>query len=367
MIYFDYSKAFDVVNHEILLTKLRCLGINGQILSWVSSFLTDRTLQVCVKGHKSRPKEVLSGVPQGSVLGPLLFLVYINHVASQLSSNFKIFADDLKIYALIDQSNPDAEALVQTDIATLSHTSESWGLNLNASKCAVLRFMRGSRSAVSSPVYVLNGNLLPVLNSYRDLGVTVDTSMKFHEHIDSLSHKASGLCHNFLKSTVCRTPEFMTFLFNTHIRPLLDYGSCLWNTGFVEDARKLERVQRRWTKRIDNLAELSYAERLHELDLFSIQGRLLRSDLIQYWKVINGHCSITADSMFTQPPSCPTRGHKLKIFVNRSNTDVRKRSFSRRCVNVWNSLPEWVVTAPNIHAFKRGLVQSIPQKLVEFV
>ena len=365
VIYFDYSKAFDVVNHEILLTKLRSIGIKGEILAWISSFLTDRTLQVCVKGHTSRPRSVLSGVPQGSVLGPLLFLVYINHIASQLSCKFKIFADDLKIYAFIDQSKPDANALVQSDIATLTLTSESWGLKLNASKCAVLRFSRGPRPA--TPNYVLNGNLLPVQNSFRDLGIIVDTSLKFHEHIESLSHKASGLCHNFLKSTVCRTPEFMLFLFKTHIRPLLDYGSCLWNTGFVEDARKLEQVQRRWTKRIDNLGEMKYAERLCKLDLFSVQGRLLRSDLIQYWKVMNGRCSIPVDSMFTQLQNAPTRGHKLKIFVNRSNTDVRKRSFANRCVNVWNGLPEWVVTAPDLSTFKKGLVQAIPDKLVEYV
>ena len=367
VIYFDYSKAFDIVNHEILLTKLRCIGIDGDILAWISSFLTDRTLQVCVKGHISRPRPVLSDVPQGSVLGPLLFLVYVNHIASLLSCNFKIFADDLKIYAFIDQSKPNAESLVQSDILTLTHTSESWGLKLNANKCAVLRFSRGSRSASATPKDVLNGNLLPVLTSFRDLGVIVDTSLKFHEHVQSLSHKASGLCHNFLKSTVCRTPEFMLFLFKTHIRPLLDYCSCLWNTGFVEDVRKLERVQRRWTKRIDNLGEMGYAERLCKLDLFSVQGRLLRSDLIQYWKVMNAHCSIPVDSMFAQPQNAPTRGHKLKIFVSRAITDVRKRSFARRCVKVWNGLPEWVVTAPDLRTFKKGLVQAIPDRLVEFV
>ena len=299
VIYFDYSKVFDIVNHVILLTKLRGIGIDGKILAWISSFLTDRTLQVCVKDHKSAPKAVLSGVPQGSVLGPLLFLVYINHIASLISCDFKIFADDLKIYALVDKSKPNAEALLQSDIATLSCTSESWGLKLNVSKCAVMQFARGSRPVTASPKYILNGNQLPVVNSYRDLGVIVDNSLKFHDHIESVTHKASGLCHSFLKSTVCRSPEFMMFLLKTHIRPLLDYSSCLWNTGFVGDARKLESVQRRWTKRIDSLGEMSYAERLHKLELFSVQGRLLRSDLIQYWKVMNVHCSMNADCMFT--------------------------------------------------------------------
>lgn len=373
VVLFDYSKAFDVVNHEILLTKLHHVGINGQILAWISSFLSHRSMHVCVMGQRSGHRAVLSGVPQGSVLGPLLFLIYVNHIASRLSCKYKIFADDLKIYActdtlLTDKAHQDTAAMMQSDINALFHTSQSWGLSINASKCAVLRFSRGlRREGYTATQYLLNGNPLPVVSSHRDLGVIVDTSLKFHEHIESVSHKASGLCHSFLKSTVCRNPDFMLFLFKTHIRPVLEYGSCLWNTGYVEDARKLERVQRRWTKRINGLGDLSYAERLSELGLYSVQGRLVRADLIQYWKVCNGHSCITPEYMFCQARNLVTRGHSLKIHVTRSYTDVRKRSFSKRYVNLWNSLPEWVVTAPDLQAFKKGLEQTIPEKLVEYV
>ena len=325
-------------------------------------------------GQRSSSKAVLSGVPQGSVLGPLLFLIYINHIASQLSCKYKIFADDLKIYACTDSLPTDVAddkplTVLQSDVDALSHISESWGLHINASKCAVLRFSRSSwnQREIDTSQYVLNGNVLPFVNSHRDLGVTVDTSLKFHEHIESVSHKASGLCHSFLKSTVCRNPEFMLFLFKTHIRPVLEYGSCLWNTGYVEDARKLERVQRRWTKRIESLSEMSYAERLHTLGLYSVQGRLTRADLIQLWKIVNGHSCITPDPLFTMSQNRVTRGHSLKIHVPRSHTDVRKRSFSRRCIDVWNRLPEWVVTATDLQSFKRGLEQTIPEKLVEYV
>ena len=125
-------------------------------------------------------------------------------------------------------------------------------------------------------------------------------------------------------------------------------------------------MQRRWIKCIDNLGEMDYAER-RKLDLFSVPGRLLRSDVIQYRKVMNGHCSIPADSMLAKSQSAQTRGHKLKIFVSRYVTDVCKYSFARRCVNVWNGLPKWVVTAPDLRTFKKGLVQTIPDKLVEYV
>ena len=212
-----------------------------------------------------------------------------------------------------------------------------------------------------------NGCRLPTPTSHRDLGVIVDTSLKFHEHIDSLTLKVSGLCHSFLKAMVCRSPKLMLFLLMTHIRPVLEYGSCLWNTKFVGDLRKLERVQRRWTKRIEGLRDLSYAERLGELGLYSVQGRLTRADLIQYWKIFHGNSCITARSMFAQSQTLVTRGHSLKITVSRASIDVRQRFFSQRCVNLWNSLPEDVVTAPDLRSFKRGLAECIPDKLVEHV
>ena len=369
VVLFDYSKAFDVVRHQILLAKLHSVGVQGDVLRWVEHFLTNRVMQVSVKDRKSRPRQVSSGVPQGSVLGPLLFLIYINHVASKLKCSFKIFADDLKIYASVDRSHPLAqdeyESQVQSDIDMLYNTSESWGLHINGDKCAVLRFSRALRDT-PRPHYTLNGHCLPAPSSHGDLGVIIDNTLKFHEHIDSLALKVAGLCHSFLKALVCRSPKLMLFLLTTHIRPVLEYGSCLWHTGFVGDIWKLERIQRRWTKRVHDLHNLSYSERLSRLGLFSVQGRLTRADLIQYWKIFNGKSCIAPHSMFAQPQT-GTRGHPFKIMVTRANTDIRQRFFSQRLVNLWNSLPADVVTAPDLQSFKRGLTDAIPDKLVEYV
>ena len=370
VVFFDYSKAFDVVRHEILLSKLQCIGIQGGILRWVEQFLTNRWMQVSVKDRRSQLRQVTSGVPQGSVLGPLLFLIYINHVASKLKCKFKIFADDLKIYASIDRQRytltQDAyETLVQEDIDTLYNTSESWGLHMNSDKCAVLRFSKGLGDTPQA-CYTLNGRCLPTPTSHGDLGVVIDSSLKFHEHVDSLSQKVAALCHNFLKALVCRSPNLMLFLLKTHIRPVLEYGSCLWHTGFTGDLRKLERIQRRWTKRVQGLRDLSYSERLSELGLFSIQGRLTRADLILYWKIFHGKSYITPQSMFAHPQTA-TRGHPFKIMVRRANTNIRQRFFSQRCINLWNSLPAEVVTATDLQSFKRGLAEAIPDNLVEYV
>ena len=369
VVLFDYSKAFDVVPHSILLNKLKLLGFDRDILRWISSFLTDRLMEVGVKDKHSTPRTVTSGVPQGSVLGPLLFLIYINHIGSQLSCRYKIFADDLKIYACgrehgSDEVFTDLQSAIQKDIDILASTSTSWGLFLNPKKCAVLRFSRPQREL---PQYVLDGKVLPSPKTHSDLGVTIDTSLKFHDHISLVTRKVAGLGYGFLRSTVCREREFMLFYLTVHLRPILEYGSCLWHTDYVEDACRLERFQRHWTKQIDGMEHLSYGDRLRQLCLYSVRGRLARADLIQYWRILHGKSCIAPETMFLRPATRITRGHSYKIGVTHVNTDARKRAFAKRSVNIWNSLPECVVSANDVSTFKRELEMARSDLLFDYL
>ena len=172
---FDYSKAFDVVSH-ILLEKLHCLGIQGSILQWISSFLSEQLMRVAAKGTLSTSREVHHGVPQGSVLGPLRFVIYINHIASNLSCMYKMFADYLKIYGCVHlRLSPDhrpSSADVQSDIDVLYSTSLSWGFQMNPKKCAVLRFSR-PYSDLAPAEYLMNGGAIPSVKLHLDLGVLI--------------------------------------------------------------------------------------------------------------------------------------------------------------------------------------------------
>ena len=366
MVLFDFSKAFDVVSHTILLQKLSCLGISGLVLKWLADFLIGRVMFVEISGARSNPKPVLSGVPQGSVLGPILFLIYINNIASSLSSHFKIFADDLKIYATIPHATPlvyaAASSAFQADIDRLHTVGSSWGLSMNAAKCVAMRFHRpGTCSTL--PQYTLNGSQLNTVSSHKDLGVVIDRDLKFHGHVHNVAQKAGGLALNLLRSTVCRSPDFMVTLFTSHVRPIIDYCSSVWDVGYIQDIRIIETIQRRWTKRVTGLGDMDYGQRLKSLGLFSIQGRLLRADLIYYWKILTGRSSIPPDAIFQPAPSCGTRGHPLKLMVPRCNTDVRKRCFAVRCIHEWNKLPHAVVMSPSLYTFKRNLVAHLGDKL----
>ena len=322
-------------------------------------------MQVVVKHTLSLPKEVRSGVPQGSILGPILFLIYINNVAINLKSRYKIFADDLKVYMCLNEFESDS-TVFQSDIHHLQMTASSWGLSMNLKKCAVMRFPRRFHPQ-TRPVYHLNGKQLPWTQSHSDLGVVIDEDLKFHEQARLAARKAGGVAHNFLKSTLCRDPDFMTHILMTHIRPVLEYGSVVWNTGYLEDVRRLEAVQRLWTRHVKGLEDKDYGERLKSLQLFSVKGRLLRADLVKTWKIFFVLSPIKPSDFWTLASNRRTRGHMFKIMVRRSQLDSSSRFFSERIVSEWNALPHWVVNAASLTEFKSSLAKHLGNRLYDFL
>lgn len=373
LILFDYSKAFDVISHELLLEKLSLLGITGNILLWIKDFLTDRVMNVVVAHTKSVPHRVTSGVPQGSVLGPLLFLLYINFVTSGVIATTKIFADDLKLYVSIEmgcvEGMIDAMRHCQKDIDTLFRVSESWGLTLNPSKCVAIRCTRRNTiwADLGQTPYHVNDTPIPFKDSATDLGITVDSKLKFHQHVANVVHKASGVALNILKATVNRDIDFMLPLFITYVRPLLEYASSVWNLGYAGDLRQLESVQRRWTKEIGGMRDMEYSQRLQLLNLYSVKGRLLRHDIIKYWQIFHDSSPMSREDLFPRPGLVTTRGHDYKIAHSRPQLEIRRRFFSMRFVDLWNSLPSHVVSCPTISAFKSALHTHLGDKLFEYV
>ena len=370
LVFFDFEKAFDKVMHFVLLRKLSDLGIDGKILHWIAQFLTNRRMRVRVGESVSSSIRVRSGVPQGTCLGPILFLVYINYVASKLKCFYKIFADDIKVYIgyALDSGNSHSSRL-QADIDKLVETSESWGLSLNIKKCSVMRFCP-NRPGVSfsgiSPYKVGNSHL-KFSSSQSDLGVVIDRQLKFHSHINKVVGNVGAMMTNLLASTVCRSRDFMLDLYTSHIRPKIEYASSVWNVGYKGDDKKLERLQRRWTRNIHGLENLQYHERLQCLNLFSVQGRLLRYDLIQVWKIISGNSCIPIQTMFEINTYTATRGHPYKLRVKRCRTEIRQKFFSQRTVEVWNSLKSDTVTASTLDSFKRLLQADLGQRLFNYV
>ena len=360
VILFDFTKAFDKVSHPLLLRKLQNIGITGLLHNWIANFLTGRFTTTRICGVSGDPREVLSGVPQGSVLGPLLFIIFINFITEGCESQFSLFADDLKLYATA--STPQECSSLQRDIDRLHLNASNLLVQFNASKCLSVHF-----PANKSPLqaYQLNGTPIAAVNSARDLGVIIDRDLKFHQHVNSTYGKAHGLASNLLSHTSNRSLFFMKELYVSHVRPILTFASPVWNTGYIGDSRKLESVQRRWTREVRGFGELPYSDRLQKLNLSSIKGRLQRTDLIYCWKIFHGKCYIKPEQLFILSTN-PTRGHCYKIFKPRIRTEIRRRSFSYRVISTWNSLPSDVVTSPTLTTFKTRLHRAIGQRFLEF-
>lgn len=369
----DFSKAFDVVSHPVLIDKLSSLGVSPCLVGWVGAFLAGRTMRVTVDGVCSESRSVTSGVPQGSVLGPVLFLVYVNCLTDGLRSDFVAFADDYKIFLHYHRQevlDPDGMACLQADLNIFHDVACSWNLSLNPGKCVIMRFTRhfaGWDSLGNGATYHLGGSRLEFVESHRDLGVVVDTTLRFHHHVRSVVQKAAGLSSNLLRSTVNRHPDFMVTLFVTHVRPLLDYCSTVWCVGYSEDLHLLESVQRRWTKRVEGMSGLHYGARLRALDLFSVRGRFIRSDLIKYWKILctdAGGYDLSA--MFQRSLNENARGHRHRLLMPHCVTDMRKKFFNVRNIMLWNSLPSEVVGSASVSGFKSSLASFLGNTLFEY-
>lgn len=204
----------------------------------------------------------------------------------------------------------------QRDIDTICSVSSSWGLSLNPDKCVVLRFQCGTvvwKDIGPLQSYSLYSVNLKFVEAHKDLGITIDTSLRFHQHIRTVVNKAAAVSSNLLRSTLCRSPNFMMTLYKSHIRPLLEFGSPVWNTGYISDLRLLESVQRRWTKQMEGMSELSYSERLAVLNLYSVKGRLLRADMIKCWTRLHHKSSIHPEDLLALAPAVGTCGHRFKL------------------------------------------------------
>ena len=212
---------------------------------------------------------------------------------------------------------------------------------------------------MSDDKYCVDGRELDFVQSYRDLGVVIDPSLKFHLHINCVVGKAGSLMGELLRGTVCRSREFMVALFVSHIRPLLDYCSCVWNVGYLADVRRLESVQRRWTREVGGVGHMEYGDRLKALGLFSISGRLLRADLIKMWRVMRGDLVEELTELLSVAPDSRARGHMYKLLVPACRTEMLRRYFGVRCVTVWNGLSSELVEAGTLDSFKRGLGESL--------
>jgi hypothetical protein len=352
-IYFDFQKAFDTVPHERLLKKLKDYGIQGNLLDWIRSFLSNRRQQVVVNGARSTWRPVTSGVPQGSVLGPILFVVYINDLPEMAKSQIKLFADDTKLFRRVNDAE-DCEEL-QEDIDALEEWSRKWLLRFHPDKCKVLR-LGGKNPDFNYTMTGADGQdvCLEEITDEKDLGVYIDNKLKFGKHIQQTVSKANRIVGLIRRTFTALDQQSFPLLYRSLVRPILEYGNVVWAPRFQKDITQLEGVQRRATKLVPGLQDMPYEERLQTLNLPSLVHRRKRGDMIELYKYMTGLYKVDTTWIPRAPTGC-TRGHSMKLEKRYCNLDIKRHSFSQRVINSWNSLTEEIVSAPTLNCFKARL------------
>ena len=341
LLYFDFSKAFDTVSHYRLLIKLEAMGFPEYMLSIIRNFLGNRVMNVKVGDAVSMAKPVTSGVPQGSVLGPLLFLLFINDLPINIKNEIRIFADDVKMVV-----DPKQGIITESDLHVLQEWENTWLLMFNVSKCKVLHVGREN----PRNQYMFLGSVLENCSTEKDLGVIFNEKLNFFDHIYASISKAKSSLAWLLRNTISRDPYVMKTAYKALVRHNLEYCCQVWSPkarhGNWQTILDIEAVQRTFTRVIDGMLGLNYENRLKTLGMTTLLERRMRGDLIETFKILNGFNNYGKEFF-----NLSERTGNLVSRQKKSSLDF----LGQRVINYWNKLPEHVKNKNSVNSFKNGL------------
>ena len=258
VIYTDLEKAFDKVPHKRLISKLHSYGINSDVIHWIEAFLANRKQRVKINNSTSDWASVYSGIPQGSILGPLLFIIYINDLIDSCNngSELYLYADDAKLFKHI--LNDFDKTILQNDLDNLGHWTEQWLLKLNVTKCKHMSFQRANELSLYQ--YNILGTNLEHVDAIKDLGVTFDGKLKFANHICEKVNKAYSTLGIIKRNFQYLSDECFVTLYKSVVRPHLEYAQGVWSPHLIGQIKNIEKVQMRATKMVSRLKTLPYNE-----------------------------------------------------------------------------------------------------------
>ena len=370
VIYLDFAKAFDKVDIGITLRKLKSLGIGGTLGRWLHCFLTGRHQNVIVNGAKSTPQPVISGVPQGSVLGPLLFLILIGDIDQDVSSSFlSSFADDTRVGHGIT-CEEDIRSL-QKDLQAVYNWAKANNMEFNSDKFEHLSYVPSSSNGGHSYLDD-NGSPIEEKQFLVDLGVIMSNDGSFTRYIHEKVAKVKSKIAWVLRTFKSREQHLMMTLWKQLILSDHDYCSQLWSPDRVGEIQALEMLQRSYLRKIQSLRQLNYWEQLKELNLYSLERRRERYIAIYVWKIIEGLAPNISDTHGIADHWNDRRGRSCWVPSISSRATCRVRSirfnsFAVKGPRVFNSLPMHLrnFTGGTVDQFKRRLdhhLRTVPDE-----
>ena len=368
VIYLDYAKAFDKVDHQILLKKLHAYGVRGKLLTWLNVYLSNRDQTVVINGEHSHPAKVVSGVPQGTVLGPILFIIYLNDLQCCIKNSvISSFADDTRIKKAIDATQDTL--LLQSDLDCAIIWSDENNMLLHQQKFELITHSAGHKNILHElpfqsefiEYHTADGSLISPQATVRDLGVTISSDLTWSPHINNISDDARQITSWILSVFSDRSANTLMPLYKTLVRSKLEYNSPLWNPVKIEDIKHLEAVQRTLTSRISEVKHLSYWERLKTLNLMSLQRRRERFTILQVYKIYKG---LTPNDLQLEFTESVRRGPCCKIPPLAKTCSSRTQtkfdaSFRVQGAKLWNRIPRDIRCKSTLSSFKSALTRYL--------
>ena len=357
VVFFDISKAFDRVWHQGLLFKIRNFGIQGSLLSWIKSYLSNRKQKVIINGKESTVLEINAGVPQGSILGPLFFLIFINDIVVDIGCTIKLFADDTSIYIVIENPNLGA-VILNENLEKVNQWSKQWLVTFNPNKPESLLISRKQNQNIHPPLLFDN---VPVkeVNSHKHLGLTFNNSCHWGEHIDNI------LANAYKKLTILRSLKFdldrntLQTMYFSFIRPSLEYGDVIFDNCPLYCKDKLEKINIDAARIVTGATKLVSRTQLYkECGWEKLEERREKHKLVQFYKMKN---FLTPEylSNLLPPQHDERHGYNTRnsqnLVMPQCRTSYHLNSFIPTCIRLWNSLPNHIKSANSLNAFKYNL------------
>jgi hypothetical protein len=348
----DFSKAFDLVSHSRLQLKLRQYGIRGHTVKWITSFLSGRTQSIVVNGQSSSVAQVTSGVPQGTVLGPLLFLIYINDIVQGLKSEIRLFADDSILYRPI--TSQEDHQILQNDLHKLQQWAEVWKMSFNVKKCAIMSCTRKKNPSIFN--YILKNETIPRVKDHDYLGIRVSNDLNWDKHCEQVISKSSRALGMIRRNLYSCNQQVKSQAYTTLVRPKLEYATEAWSPHTAKYTKKLEAIQNsaaRFCCRNYHRTQ-SVSELVTRLKWDTLQKRRQLADLAMFYKIENGIVRIPFPPAVAAIPVPSTRqNHLLTKLIPHATINAYKYSFFIRTIPIWNRLPAGAVTAETVDQFTK--------------
>ena len=361
IVFCDVSKAFDKVWHSGIIFKLKQLGINDVLLDWFTDYLHERKQRVIIKGQKSDWGIIEAGVPQGSVLGPLLFIVYINDLAEVVNCNIKMFADDTCLYVTIDNKEQIQTATnsLNLNLNNVSNWANQWLVTFNASKTKTMLL---TNKNVNHPDLIFDGTVLENVTTHKHLGLNFSANLKWSLHIDKMLESASRMLDVSMKLQYKLDRKSLETIYLSFIRPKLEYGSIIWDDCTERDKERLENIQLRAARLVTGAKKGTSHELLYnELNWDKLGDRRQNVKILFMHKIVNKNmpdylCELLPTKVGENVNIQTRLSHNIKQFPCKGAQ--YPKSLLPHCIDMWNELDIDVRNIIDYESFKTAVIEN---------